>query len=87
MDRSHRLITTRSIDFWLARGAILVIVVLQIGIANDLAVGPRWLAPGLELALLVRCRPQPHGRSDGRVARRPMPSGPVSAAIAEWCDG
>jgi len=26
---------------------------LQIGIVNDLAVGPRWLAPGLELALLI----------------------------------
>jgi hypothetical protein len=53
MDRSHRHLTARPIDFWLARGAILVIVVLQIGIVNDLAVGPHWLAPGLELALLV----------------------------------
>ncbi len=26
---------------------------LQIGVVNDLAVGPRWLAPGLELALLI----------------------------------
>jgi hypothetical protein len=46
-------LTARPIVFWLARGAILVIVVLQIGIVNDLAVGPHWLAPGLELALLV----------------------------------
>jgi hypothetical protein len=38
-------------DFWLARIAILVVVLLQIGIVNDLAVGPRWLALGLELAL------------------------------------
>jgi hypothetical protein len=53
MDRSHRHLTARPTDFWLARGAILVIVMLQIGIVNDLAVGPRWLAPGLELALLV----------------------------------
>jgi hypothetical protein len=53
MDRSHRHLTTRPSDFWLARGAILVIVMLQIGIVNDLAVGPRWLAPGLELALLI----------------------------------
>jgi hypothetical protein len=37
-------------DFWLARIAILVVVLLQIGIVNDLAVGPRWLALGLELA-------------------------------------
>lgn len=41
------------IDFWLARAAILVIVALQIGIVNDLTVGPRWLAPALELALLI----------------------------------
>ena len=44
---------TQPTDFWLARGAILVIVMLQIGIVNDLAIGPRWLAPGLELALLI----------------------------------
>jgi adenylate cyclase len=43
MDRPHRHLTTQPIDFWLARGAILVIVMLQIGIVNDLAVGPRWL--------------------------------------------
>jgi hypothetical protein len=49
----HRQLTTQATDFWLARGAILVIVLLQIGILNDLAVGPRWLAPGLELALLI----------------------------------
>jgi hypothetical protein len=41
------------VDFWLARGAVLVIVGLQIGIVNDLTVGPRWLAPCLELALLI----------------------------------
>ena len=49
----HRQLTTQATDFWLARGAILVIVLLQIGIVNDLAIGPRWLAPGLELALLI----------------------------------
>ena len=53
MDRSHRHLTARPADFWLARGAILVVVMLQIGIVNDLAVGPRWLAPALELALLI----------------------------------
>jgi hypothetical protein len=53
MDRSHRHLTTQATDFWLARGAIVVIVMLQIGIVNDLAVGPRWLAPGLEFALLI----------------------------------
>src|SRR6516164_6184429 len=53
MDRSHKHLPARPTDFWLARGAILVIVLLQIGIVNDLAVGPRWLAPALELALLI----------------------------------
>jgi hypothetical protein len=43
----------RAFDFWLARGAVLVIVGLQIGIVNDLMVGPRWLAPAIELALLI----------------------------------
>jgi hypothetical protein len=30
-----------------------VIVVLQIAIVNDLMIGPRWLAPTIELALLI----------------------------------
>jgi hypothetical protein len=53
MDHPHRHFTLRATDFWLARGAILVIVLFQLGIVNDLAVGPRWLAPVMELALLV----------------------------------
>ena len=53
MDHLHRHFTLRATDFWLARGAIVVIVLLQLGIVNDLAVGPRWLAPALELALLI----------------------------------
>jgi len=40
-------------DFWLARGAILVIAGLQIAVVNNLSVGPRWLAPIIELALLA----------------------------------
>jgi hypothetical protein len=51
--RPHQHLATQSIDFWLARGAILVIVGLQICIVNDLTVGPRWLAPSLELALFI----------------------------------
>src|SRR6185437_16314570 len=43
----------RAFDFWLARGAVLVIVGLQIAIVNDLMVGPRWLAPTIELTLLI----------------------------------
>jgi hypothetical protein len=49
----HRALSARPVDFWLARFAVLVIVGLQISIVNDLTVGPRWLAPFLELAMLV----------------------------------
>src|SRR5512132_3147972 len=53
MPGSQRHLTTHLADFWPARGAVLVIVGLQIGIVNDLTVGPRWFAPCLELALLI----------------------------------
>jgi hypothetical protein len=53
MVNPHKHLTAKPIDFWLARGAVLVVAALQIGIVNDLTVGPRWLAPGLELALLI----------------------------------
>ncbi len=53
MTYPHKHLATHPIDFWLARGAILIIVGLQISIVNDLTVGPRWLAPCLELALLI----------------------------------
>src|SRR5215472_15514431 len=51
MSQSHKQF--QAPDFWLARGAVLVIVILQIAIVNDLMIGPRWLAPALELALLI----------------------------------
>ena len=53
MAHPYRFLTEKALDFWLARGAILTIVILQIIIVNDLSVGPRWLAPVLELALLI----------------------------------
>jgi hypothetical protein len=53
MQQSYKHIADQALDFWLARGAVLVIVILQIAIVNDLTVGPRWLAPTLELALLI----------------------------------
>jgi hypothetical protein len=53
MPHPHGHLATQPTDFWLARGAVLVIAGLQIGIVNDLTVGPRWLAPCLELALLI----------------------------------
>jgi len=53
MAPSHKYLAHKALDFWLARGAVLTIVILQIVIVNDLSVGPRWLAPVLELAVLV----------------------------------
>lgn len=53
MTNPHHHSDARPIDFWLARGAILIIVGLQLGLVNDLWVGPRWLAPTIELTLLV----------------------------------
>ncbi len=53
MPHAHKQLTDQTVDFWLARGAVLVIVGLQIAIVNDLTIGPRWLAPALELALLI----------------------------------
>jgi len=53
MSQSHKHLANRVIDFWLARGAVLVIVGLQIAIVNDLMIGPRWLAPAIEVALLI----------------------------------
>ena len=53
MPNPHKHLVVRALDFWLARGAVLVIVGLQIGIVNDLTIGPRWLAPVLELAEIV----------------------------------
>ena len=43
MVQSYKQLADQALDFWLARGAVLVIVVLQIAIVNDLMIGPRWL--------------------------------------------
>jgi len=51
--QARKQLTDGAIDFWLARGAVLVIVGLQIVIVNDLTIGPRWLAPSIEFALLI----------------------------------
>jgi hypothetical protein len=53
MAQSYKQLADQALDFWLARGAVLVIVVLQIAIVNDLTIGPRWLAPTIELTLLI----------------------------------
>ena len=53
MTAHRKQLTVQPLDFWLARGAIVVIVGLQIAVVNELSVGPRWLAPAIELALLA----------------------------------
>ena len=50
---SHAHITQRPWDFWLARGAVALVVLLQLFIINDFSFGPRWLAPILESLLLL----------------------------------
>lgn len=50
---SHGHLLHRGHDAWLARGAVLLIVGLQLVFVNDLSVGSRWLAPGIEITLLV----------------------------------
>ncbi len=49
----HRLPHTQALDFWLARCAIFVIAMLQLLLVNDFALWSRWLAPAVELLLLV----------------------------------
>lgn len=44
---------SHAFDFWLARGAVVVVAALQFLRFNDFSIGPRWLAPTIELALLV----------------------------------
>lgn len=48
-----KAIHTHALDFWLARASVIVVAGLQMLIINRLSVGPRWLAPGLELALVI----------------------------------
>ncbi len=64
-------------DFWLAVAAIGVVAVLQYFIINDLSLGPRWLAPGLEIALLLplaiafRMHQRQVGRANGTMPAPP----------------
>ena len=41
------------LDFWLARGAIAVTAILNAFLINKLSAMPWWLAPSLEIALLI----------------------------------
>ncbi|MDB5691590.1 MAG: hypothetical protein JWO81_653 [Alphaproteobacteria bacterium] len=49
MSKALSAIHTHALDFWMARAA----VGLQLLLVNRLTVGPRWLAPTVELALLA----------------------------------
>lgn len=53
MSQQLKAIHTHTLDFWFARSSVVVIVALQLMIINKLTLGPRWLAPGLEAALLI----------------------------------
>ena len=48
-----RNLATSTLDIWLVRCAVLVIVALQFLVVNDLTLLPRWIMPSLELALLL----------------------------------
>jgi len=48
-----RDLAASTLDIWLARCAVLVIVTLQFLLVNDLTVVPRWVMPSLELALFL----------------------------------
>lgn len=50
---SHVHLTRKPWDFWLARGAVVLVAGLQLIVINDFSFGPKWLAPALELMLLV----------------------------------
>lgn len=51
--QNHLLPHTHALDFWMARGAIIVVAVLQMLLVNDFSIGPHWLAPLVELLLLI----------------------------------
>ena len=53
MSTQLKAIHTHALDFWYARSSVVVIVGLQLLIINKLTLGPRWLAPVLECALLI----------------------------------
>ena len=48
------MLQTHAFDFWLARGAVALIAALQLLFVNaNISLGPRWLAPAFELAMLA----------------------------------
>ncbi|HEX5183171.1 MAG TPA: hypothetical protein VFW19_08480 [Allosphingosinicella sp.] len=53
MSKALSTIHTQALDFWMARAAVITIVVLQLLLVNQVTLGPPWLTPVIELALLV----------------------------------
>jgi hypothetical protein len=53
MSKALSTIHTQALDFWMARASVIVIVVLQLLLVNRVTLGPPWLAPAIELALLI----------------------------------
>jgi hypothetical protein len=82
MTNSPHPLDAKPFDFWLARAAILVIVVLQLGLVNDLTVGPRWLAPALELGLLI---PLPTSSANSFALMEPVGCGCCCNCLVMWC--
>jgi hypothetical protein len=53
MSMKLRAIETHAFDFWLARASVVVVAVLQLLLVNRLGIEPRWLAPLLEMSLII----------------------------------
>jgi hypothetical protein len=54
MREHHLTLETHAMDFWFARASIVLIAALQLAFVNqNLSLGPRWLAPALEVAMLI----------------------------------
>lgn len=54
MSMKFETIHVRYLDFWYARGSVVVVVALQLLIINhQFFIGPRWLFPSLEALLLI----------------------------------
>ncbi len=53
MSAKLKAIHTHALDFWFARSPVVVVGGPQLLIINRLTLGPQWLAPALEFALLA----------------------------------
>lgn len=52
--QSHATLQSHALDFWMARGSVVLIATLQLlFVTSHLTFGPRWLAPAVEMAMLI----------------------------------